>query len=1014
MKLKNKILGFLAGTLAIASCVFVGVRFAITPTTAEEVTLSCDLETEYCIGDSITLPEVAELKLSDGTKIMGQNPKIVFPNGMAKGAGTYTLNDLGEYAVYYYATKGGQQIFSMHEFKVEKYNWEYPSTSIPSYGALSLKEGTEGISVDLAAGDTFTFTQRRSLKGLTELDVCRIFPDIKKNSGDLPAVGFLTIKLIDSYDPSIYLEFYLWSQSSGTFYVGAGANHQTLTGLDPSVTGAFVFEGSRYRLWKPVRYATSGVYGAPAGASNTSMLAKDRGGLAFRWDILNNKVWQARVGSDDVLVTDLDAPEIYGENVFTGFPSEEVYLSIQCHNYNEKFMNIQMESLLGYTGEEINRVVDHDTVKPVVTLDVETTDVGGLYLERGKEFAIPMNATATDLNFMGEIAVGVYYNYASNEPIAIHLQDGKFTPNLNGVYTVEYKARDIFGNEGIATLNLNVRDKKAVSYTPEKISSMTAVAVNTLPLIEATGINKEIVTTISVIDSNGVETILDDTRTFVPTSSGEYTVVYTFKDNAYTEVFSYSVSAVDTGEVLFGDKPNLPQYFIKGASYQFEEYTAYKLGESGVESHLAKVEIAMDNGDFTEVSATSACTISGSEKVRVKYTLNGKESAVYERKIIDVDYNGDVRNYGAYFQGDYSSFAGDNRRMIYSFDGENTSAEMHFINYLAFSKFEFGFEVLEEQDKFDSVTITLVDAFNEADKLEISYTRSGRKVVYLVQQWLGGERCVRERFEIDNNFVSTYSVTHKLGQVSNNSGNTVAVQPFKSELVALHVRLDGISDDVQLGVNKINNQNFTGRLTEMKPTLSYFVTTDIYNMGMEYTLPAATMNSVLNPTHRKDALLTVRDPNGDIVTDVNNTALNGVLADKEYTIIMPYSGSYVIEYTYSCQTKRGVQTDTERYLISVADIVAPTIKFEHGLNENSLIKVKVGETHTLVSYTFSDNVTEKENMWHGINVHNSNGMLIGHGLTKYTFTEAGYYIVRAWCMDEYGNTAITYYNVLAE
>ena len=550
------------------------------------------------------------------------------------------------------------------------------------------------------------------------------YPDVKENSNDLPAAGFLTVKVIDAYDPSIYLEFYLWAQSSGSYYVGAGASYQPLTGLEPKASsGTLVYEGAKYRRWSPTRYAMSGVYGTPASASTTGTLIKNCGGLSFRWDILSNKVWQSFAGSSDgELITDLDAPEIYGENVFTGFPSEEVYLSIQCYNYNEKAMNIQMESLLGYSGEEINRVVDYDDVKPEVKLNVDLTDVGGFYLERGKEFTVPTDVTASDLNFSGEIAVGVYYNYNSSQPIAIHLQDGKFKPTLNGVYTVEYKARDIFGNEGVATLNLNVGDAKAVTYTPTTVASMTAMKANQLPLIEATGINKEVVTTISVMDGDGVVTELDDTRSYVPTSSGDHTVIYTFKDNAYTEVFSYVVSVVDGGEVLFKDIPKLPQYFIKGASYQLEDYMAYTLGANGVTSNFASVLVATDNGEFGEVSTSSAYTVNGSEKVRIKYSLNGKESTVYERKIVDVGYNDDVRNYGAYFQGDYTAVEGDNKRMLYSFDDENSSAEMHFINHLALSKFELDFEILENKDNFESVTVTIADAFDEKDKIEMSYT----------------------------------------------------------------------------------------------------------------------------------------------------------------------------------------------------------------------------------------------------------------------------------------------------
>lgn len=1014
MKLKTKIIGLILGGATALSCVGVGATWMNAQVEAEQITLSCNLATEYCVGDTITISPTAELQLSDGTKVTGENPKLVFPNGMAKGAGSYTLNDLGEYSVYYYALQGEKQISSTHEFLVEKYNWEYPSTSVPTYGELSLKEGAQGISVDLLEGDTFTFTQRRSLKGLTELDVCKLYPDVKTNKNDLPSAGFMTIKVIDSYNPNLFLEFYLWSQTTGTFYLGAGASHQELTGLYKTVRGKFLFEGSLYERWSPLRYAVSGVYGTPAGAETTSSLANDRGGLSFRWDMLTNKVWQTRVGSEDVLVTDLDAPEIYGENVFTGFTSDEVYISIQCHNYNEKFMTIQMESLLGYSGEELNRVVSHDTVKPVVKLDVEKTDPNGLYLERGKEFCIPMNATATDLNFSGEIDVNVFYNYASNERISIYTEDGKFTPTLNGVYTVEYKARDIFGNEGIATLDLNVVDKKAITYTPTKISSMTLMKENTLPFIQATGINKEVKTTISVADNKGSVTTLDESGAYIPTSTGEHTIIYTFQDNAYTEEFSYAVSIENGGEVLFGDAPNLPQYFIKGAEYQFEEYTAYTFGANGVEGHLATVEIAVDDGEFSPISTSSVCKIEGSEKVRVKYLLNGKESSIYERKIIDVGYNEAVRNYGAYFQGDYIETVGNNRRIEYCFDGEKDSAEMTFINYLSLSKFEFGFEILDGTDNFESVMVVISDAFNQADRIEISYTKTDEKIEYLVQQWLGGVRCTRERFEIDNNFVASYSLKYTLGEIGNNSGKIVKVQPFESELVQLKVKLDGIKSASSLGVTKINNQNFTGRLTEMKPTLSYFVATDIFEMGARYTLPSATINSALNPAHRKDAIMTVLDPNGNVVKDVNGKLLQNVLAGEEYTIDMPISGQYVVEYTFSCKTKRGVQTNEERYMISVADILPPTISFEKGLNENSLVKVKLGEVHKFYKYTVKDNVTSKENIRHGINVHQANGMLVGHGVSEYIFNKKGYYIVRAWCMDEYGNTATTYYNVLVE
>ena len=50
----------------------------------------------------------------------------------------------------------------------------------------------------------------------------------------------------------------------------------------------------------------------------------------------------------------------------------------------------------------------------------------------------------------------------------------------------------------------------------------------------------------------------------------------------------------------------------------------------------------------------------------------------------------------------------------------------------------------------------------------------------------------------------------------------------------------------------------------------------------------------------------------------------------------------------------------------------------------------------------------------GINIHNNVGLVVANNVETFVFRKAGYYTVRAWCMDSYGNMTAVYYNVLVE
>ena len=118
MRIKKKIVALFACVVSLIACVF-GAVSANTSAKAERVTLNYELASEYCLGDTITLPETAQIQLSNGTKLTGERARLVYPNGKATGAGERALDTLGVYTVYYYANDGGKQIEAKHSFKVD-------------------------------------------------------------------------------------------------------------------------------------------------------------------------------------------------------------------------------------------------------------------------------------------------------------------------------------------------------------------------------------------------------------------------------------------------------------------------------------------------------------------------------------------------------------------------------------------------------------------------------------------------------------------------------------------------------------------------------------------------------------------------------------------------------------------------------------------------------------------------------------------------------------------------------
>ena len=78
----------------------------------------------------------------------------------------------------------------------------------------------------------------------------------KENADGAPSASTVSIKVVDCYDSSKFVEFYVWAAASNeVYYTGAGASTQGLTGLEHNPNRPHImtdsYEGTMYKIHRP-------------------------------------------------------------------------------------------------------------------------------------------------------------------------------------------------------------------------------------------------------------------------------------------------------------------------------------------------------------------------------------------------------------------------------------------------------------------------------------------------------------------------------------------------------------------------------------------------------------------------------------------------------------------------------------------------------------------------------------------------------------------------------------------
>ena len=1019
MTKSKKIAITICALCASIACVLGGIKGSqktISEVNADEVySIAYDLQDTYTVGDTIEIPATAKITVQ-GTddEIDATLDFVSFPNGIHYGAGSYTLALDGAYEISYTGTYNGQSVTVSKTFLAQNTNWLNPASSTVEYGDLTYIPGSEGLKINLTNGDMFLFNEVFDLNEQKLWNLGKIYPDIRPTPEER-TVSTMAIRLIDVYDESNYLDFCIWTLPRSATWSIAGASNQKLSGLETSSrTPLITYEGAKYHCWYSMRYNANNVYGGPGYGSSlqTSLTFARWGGASFSYEPQTNKIY---FGKEQKLVTDVDAPEIYADNIFEGFTTGEVRIGIQCYNYSAQSIYIEVEELMGLSGDDLKECKVSDVTKPVVELvDFEDTDsvVGAL----NEPFAIPTDVSVTDMNYRGAVKTDVYYNYHnSDNPIHISVKDGAFIPKYQGVYSIVYSAEDVFGNVGTRVLDVYVGDAdKAIEYTEQALMQLVVCKENVLPTISAVGLNGDVVCEVKITDPKGVVTTLSNDLKYVPEYVGKHKITYTFSDKVYVREFTYELETVDNGDVYFKNNPLLPNAFIKGAKYSFEEYYAYTASANGGGAHATAIEIAADNGAYQPLTNKKEYTVTATDSLKIKYSYNGKFIEIV-KDVIDINYAQDKKDYHNLFGGNYTSTEKGIHAFTYTWDGNQTDGTLAFANLISLNNFSLNFFIPEEGANFAKMNIVLQDGYNLANKIVVSYEQlQANGVLYRVEQYANGRKVSIESKMIEDILQGDYSLSYASGQIKNESGLSYPVNAFEGDLCLLSLQFEGVNGECSVDLKSLNNQKLGSRNNADEAEFYMQNTLGLHETGEEYVIKKAIVSSVYNPVLYGDLLLTVTDPNGKVVKDKNGKALQEVDGNAEYTIVLSERGLYKVIYKAKVNTGSATVEAQDGYTINVIDSVAPVIKFNNGLNENCFIRVKVNQTHKFAKYTLKDNNTPTGELRKGIVVYDSKGVLITAECSEYAFTKEGMYKIFVWCMDVDGNVAQAYYNVLVE
>ena len=952
--------------------------------------------------------------LTVGNKSAEADSVVIYPDGTATKNKTITLNQSGRYEIRYTAVIGGKTYYENVEFVVNKHAYyctgsgesrvEYRSdfsTKFPHTwwtGANTTETryndfNKAGLLVELKQGDKFECARLIDLNDLKKTDLLFGVTAIPYVQGvcDFERLDFV---LTDSADPSISLKIrargYLNDGDEFPYtYILAGGQNQALKGYEAGKKLIHVNDewgtGTNHSFYGMYN-CIYGTYNDPEAHQILKLYYDTEEKAVYtQWNTYRDR-YQSRV-------IDLDDPQFFSDP-WSGFPSGKARLTIEAGVYTGETARFLVSTIAGL---DLSETEFNETDPPEITVnnDYETMPKA----VKGGTYPIPA-ATAFDA-YTGKCAVktSVWYNYGQTNAVNVQVNGGRFATAKSGTYAIVYEAKDAYGNTAKKVLWVECeKDLPAVGIEFYGDYETACRAGERIDLAAYTlgGGSGDIDVTLTATIGGVTETV---GASFIPRKTGTYKIEYVATDYlGRTATASYDLTVTASGTPIFGDTPTLPVAYISGTKYVIPALYADDYGSGEAKKVAATVKVTDGNGEKNYNAGETFTPSAGeSNSLTLEFTAGGA-SVTYTVPCVNVRAANKLLAAENYFVANGATVTKDDSGIIVTEEGKR--GEAAFVNSVLSETFdaELSFPNLATLTEVD---VTLTDSADKNVSATARLVRDGRNTRIITS---GGDAAVS---------TAGFGVTDKTSSLGYSSGafvlggNRVAVTKaddgaaftgFPSGKVNVKVTVIGSESGANIKINSINGQALSSK------TALDFVAPEIYiggvyggthEAGAVVTLPAADYADVLDPS--ATCTVTVTDPDGNAVTDVDGVTLGGV-APEEYKIKLDKLGVYTVMIT--AKDANG-NISNRVYSIKSEDVTPPVLTI-NGEWKNG----KLGETYTLPEIVATDDNGETSVR---VMVLDPNGKVtvLKPGVNAIKFAVAGKHTITVVARDKAGNTTST-------
>ncbi len=1010
---------------------------------SDEIQVETELQNKYALNEIEIFSQEIEVSY-EGKTYIAKNPTLVLPNGnkISISNESVSFDTVGKYTIsYYFTADNGKVVCASDEFFVVQKKYEFMNGGSSSITmAESTTEicknnddektytGDKGAIVRLNSGSKFVYNKPidlskgdyGSLRSVIKLDPRPYNISYNEEEGkydyNYTITEQIVIRLTDCYDSLNYVELLIdgtKQPGTGTIYLRAthsneSTNHYSVRAYPTSEPLAwwgdkeFYMDGER-----GIVFYEYGVYYPVNGLS----LSKDS--LEFLYDSDRDRIY-VRSGTAVLFILDVANEFLYGDKAFKGFKTDEVILSIEGVSYKAaeplRFDIFTIDGKAINSNEDIDYI---DEVPPKIDVQIEKTDKKGVFIAKGESFVIPQ-ATVSDFNYCGDLSVKVYRNYLKSNQINVSVKNGTFLVGEIGTYTIVYTAVDSFGNKTDEILEVRgVPTTESISISAKKLEKLYLGETVTIPEYTISTINKQDsvkVTIKAITDDDVVEVDPKDMQLYIRKTE-TYKIVYTVQDNVCVKEFSYNVDVEIRNDAVFIDKPFIPEYVIKGASYKVEQIFAYVKDGNNFENKKADLMVAFDGGAFEKVTDINKLIINGNESVSIKFIYDKVESQIITSKIVDVGFEtADNLQLDKYFIGDFTagtifSDGQETGSITYTSNINSGSNSLRFINQVNYRLFKLALNVPEGKDDFSKINIRFINPKNQKQTMTLTIEKTAENAVVCFENSL--KKAISVPFSGTSNIDASFEYDRR--RIVVNGTKLDFYNTFDYDYAYLEIELVGIEGESAISINEVGNVPFNRYITVDTYNPEAWINKALgrYNPGDEIVIYSPIYSDVLSLIDYSTAKISVRNENNEFVKTIDGVLLDGTQKyEKKYVIKPSEYGTYVVQYEV-CDGK-GISAGKNQYRFSVADNVAPEIDFK-GKDEKTIVKIGVNEAFKL-NYEIVDNCDSKEKLYVQVNVLDHSDQSLSRNVgNNFSISKQGFYTVYVYCLDSSGNSAFRYF-----